>query len=54
MRIFKAGLLVGALVTLAPAWAFKTVTMSIPSPSMQKAGAPAGTPATQLVPNHSR
>lgn len=37
MRIFKAVLLAGALAILAPAWAFDIVTLSIPSPSMQKA-----------------
>ena len=37
MRIFKAGLLASALAVLAPAWAFETLTLPIPSPSMQKA-----------------
>ncbi|MDB5936822.1 MAG: esterase family protein [Massilia sp.] len=37
MRIFKAGLLASALAMLAPAWAFETVGLSIPSPSMHKA-----------------
>ena len=37
MRIFKAGILAVALAVLAPAWAFETLTLPIPSPSMQKA-----------------
>lgn len=37
MSIFKAGLLACALAMLAPAWAFETVALAIPSPSMQKA-----------------
>lgn len=36
MRILKAVLLASALFMLAPAWAFETVGLSIPSPSMQK------------------
>jgi S-formylglutathione hydrolase FrmB len=37
MRMLKAGVLVSALSILAPAWAFETIRLPIPSPSMQKA-----------------
>jgi S-formylglutathione hydrolase FrmB len=37
MRMLKAGVLAGALAMLAPALAFETIRLPIPSPSMHKA-----------------
>jgi S-formylglutathione hydrolase FrmB len=37
MRMLRAGVLAAALAMLAPAWAFETIRLPVPSASMQKA-----------------